>query len=56
VRGAKTTIAVKMTFRMSNKNSLERRSGVYQSSREKKGPILVLKNKREYTASVSLAM
>jgi hypothetical protein len=40
---------------MSNGNSLERRAGAYQSS-TKKRPILVLKNERENTASVSPAV
>jgi hypothetical protein len=33
--GARQTVAVTITFRKSNKNSLERRSGAYRSSRKK---------------------
>jgi hypothetical protein len=35
--GARQTIAVIITFRKSNKNPLERRTGAYWSSRKKRG-------------------
>jgi hypothetical protein len=55
VTAARRTIAVKINFRTSNKKSLKRRAGAYQSSRENR-PTLVLKNEQENTAFVSSAV